>query len=176
MLSTILLTRTRHSETLVSRICNKAFGPLLLTAIILTSNVKCAEWKGIKPLSSRREDVIKLLGKGKLERPDQSVYQFKNERVSFQYSTGSCGDGQNAWDVPVGTVTSIWVEPTALRLSDVKLRITDYKKERDPEVNYVYYLVDEIRGSKYTVDDSSNLITMIEYFPTLAEQGFRCRD
>jgi len=118
--------------------------------------------------------VLKLLGKPKIDRSDLSSYQFENERVSFAYSTGPCGLGQNAWNVPIGAVTGIWVEPTQLRLSDVKLRMTDYKKEGDAHVSYVYYLIDEVHGSKYTVDGSSNLITMIEYLPTLDERKFRC--
>ena len=175
MLSIFMNTGTGSSETRVSRLCHKAFGVSLITVMILIATVKAAQWRDIKPLTSTREDVIKLLGKGKIDRPDVSVYQFEKERVSFEYSTGPCGDGQNAWNVPVGTVTSIWVEPAQLRLSDVKLRMTDYKKKRDPHVMYIYYLVDEIRGSKYTVDENSNLVTMIEYLPTLCEHKFRCK-
>lgn len=176
MLSIFLNTGTQHSETRVFRLCNKALGASLLIVMLLTGTVKSAQWRDVKPLTSTREDVIKLLGKGKIDRPDLSVYQFENERVSFEYSTGACGEGQNAWNVPNGTVTSIWVEPvTQLKLSDVKLRMTDYKKEQDPHVMYIYYLVDEIRGSKYTVDEGSNSITMIEYFPTLDERRFRCK-
>ena len=52
--------------------------------------------------------------------------------------------------------------------------MSDYKREEDAHVSYVYYLVDEIHGRKYTVDGSSNSVRMIEYLPTFEERKLRC--
>jgi hypothetical protein len=143
--------------------------------MILTTTVKSAQWRNLKPLISTRDDVVKLLGKPKVDRPDFTFYQFESERVSFEFSTGPCGVQQNVWNVPVGTITKIWVEPTTeLKLSDLKLQISDYKKEQDKHVLNIYYFIDEIRGSRYGVDVSSNLVTMIEYYPSLDQRKLRC--
>jgi hypothetical protein len=167
---------TQRSETLASRIYNKWFGPLLLVLLVLTPMAKAAQWRDFKPLRSTREDVLKELGKPKIDRADYSLYQFQNERVSFEYSMGGCGTAQNGWKVPRGTVTRIWVEPTTqLPFADSSLDKTKYKKERDSHVLYVYYFTDEREGIRYTVDDSAGSITMIEYFPTHCENKLRCQ-
>jgi hypothetical protein len=180
MLSIILNIGAQRSKTLASHLSNRAFGASILTVLILTSPVKSAQWRDIKPLRSTRNEVVKLLGKPKIDRPDYALYILGSERVSFEYSTGPCEVGQNVWKVSIGTVTRIWVEPTTqLPLSDVKLRMSDYKREMDTHVMYIYYLIDEylideIRGIRYTVDGSSNLVTLIEYYPALDDHKYHC--
>lgn len=146
-----------------------------LFILVFAVPLKGKEWRGIKPLHSTREDVERLLGSPTGSKSDTSFYQFEKERVSFEYSTGYCGNG---WKVPLNTVVSIWVTPAAhqLKLKDLKLNLKLYTKVRDQHVQWILHYKNEREGVRFEVDTNSGEVTLIEYFAARADKRLRCRN
>jgi hypothetical protein len=151
--------------------------PLLL---VLTSiaHPQANSWQGIVPLHSTRIDVEKILGPPRPESKglDASTYKTGGEKVFVLYSTGPCNaKPSNGWNVPRGTVIEVSVEPNVKpKLSDFKLDLSKFKKNRDPEVlDYTYY-TDDGNGISITVNTVEGVVVSINYWPTSKENYLRC--
>lgn len=152
---------------------------IILSLILLTqvTHTQAKEWRDIVPLHSTRADVERLLGPPTIDRSDTTIYEFKTERVYFDYSKDSCAIDPKSWKVPRNTVIRIWVEPKTnqLTFSDLKLDIVKYKKNQDEHVLYVFHYIDETEGVRYEVDESSGLVTLIDHFAAARDQELRCQ-
>ena len=143
----------------------------LLLLMFLVPTVGAKEWRGITPLKSTRADVERLLGK-----PNQlGRYEIQNERVSITYSEGPCNGafGSLAKDnceclVAKDTVLKIAVTfDSSVKVS--KLRINKKRYERtavepayQPTATYADFTV----GVVYTIRDSEDVVTNIDYLPS----------
>lgn len=110
---------------------------MLFTAVSLSQG---KEWRGIKPLQSTREDVIRLLGYS--NEPCGCAYDLGDETVSIAYSTGPCEKGMpGGWNVLRDTVISIHVNKIARPfLADLHVNEKEYEKVVDPLViGNIYY-------------------------------------
>jgi hypothetical protein len=147
---------------------------ILLIVLITVTPSQAKEWRGIVPLHSTRADVERLLGPPSTDRSEITFYDFEKEEVAFHYAKGPCGVKASGWNVPRDTVTSIWVTPNLLKLADLKLDESKYKKERDNHVQYIVNYINEAEGISYQVDTSDGVITLIKYFPAAKEDHLRC--
>jgi hypothetical protein len=154
----------------------KFFAPFLLALLYLYPSSTFGQWHGVVPLQSNRDDVLARLGKPTIERPGYTVHLLDGEKVSIQYTVAPCRSGKTEWNVPTGTVIRIWVKPrTPVRLEDLKIKQSLYKRENDPELLHMYYLISDEEGAKYSVDDSAGIVTMMEYFPSRPFENLKCR-
>jgi hypothetical protein len=136
-------------------------------------------WRGIAPLHSTRADVERLLGPPSTDSSDTTFYEFQKEAVSFHYAKGPCGVESSGWNVPRGTVISIRVRPrpNLLRLSDLKLDESKYKKETNGHVRNIVSFINVEEGISYDVDTSADgMVTAVEYSPTAKDAYLRCPD
>jgi hypothetical protein len=129
------------------------------------------EWRGITPLRSTRADVERLLGPPESE--SGSVYVTEGERVSVTYSRRPCDYG---WRVPPDTVVSFFVHPKRPpKLSDLKLDEKKYERRRSYHVETIHYYIDLEAGINYTVESPGELVTGVEYYPSLGDEAPRCQ-
>ena len=147
--------------------------PILL---LIWQNSVAKEWRGIVPLKSTRTDVERQFGK-----PDKwGNYEFKNERVSFDYGNGPCkglyltpGEDNCKCLADEDAVMSIFVEPTVKRkISELKL---DMKRFRRTPINpfpYTFEYDNVTEGITYTVDEQENEIMHVTYYPSQVD----CQD
>lgn len=128
-------------------------------------------WKGIRPLNSTREDVIRLLGHS--ANSCECVYHFGDEIVSIVYSSGPCEKGMAGWNVSPNTVVSVIVTPRVrLAFNDLNIDETKYRQVKDPLVLGNVYYTNEEEG--ITISTYKGDVTRFEYGPKSAEGHLRC--
>ena len=136
------------------------FLALMITAI----NVRAEAWRGIVPLKSTRADVERLLGTpGKHGR-----YQFDKERAYIEYAgTGPCAKNNVCLcKVSEDTVISIYVElEVEMSFSALKLNKKDYRKLISRRDRTIATYSNKEKGIIYTVDETNDDVTTIEYIP-----------
>lgn len=170
-------TGVQPSKMLASQAYSKAVIAGFIILLVAASSTRAKEWRGIVPLHSTRADVELLLGPPTIDRSDGAFYQLKSERVSIDYSTGPCGVEPSRWNVPLDTVINIWVtpKPHSLRLADLKLNESKFKKETNDHVWHVVSYVNEAEGISYQVDTSADgMVTLIKYVPAAKDEHLRC--
>ena len=134
----------------------------------LCSVTQGKEWRGIVPLKSSRSEVERRFGL-----PDKwGYYNFKDERVSIEYSDGPCqgyyvalGRDNCKCLVPRDTVMSIFSESTSNRsFSELKLDLARFSKTAIAPHPHTFEYSDPREGIDYEVDESENRILNITYY------------
>lgn len=151
---------------------------LLLPACVLLSAVvtsQAKEWRGIVPAHSTRADVVRLLGNPNAE---YGRYDLGDELAVIFYARHPCSEGAEL-NVPPDTVTSITVYPQkTLRLADLQLDLSKFKKLGDSYAGGRTVYQDEEEGIRYAVfedDGSANGKVMeIYYQPAKKDAHLRC--
>jgi hypothetical protein len=143
---------------------------MLFTAVSLSQG---KEWRGIKPLQSTREDVIRLLGHS--DEPCACLYDFGDEIASIEYSTGPCEKGMGGWNLPRNIVISVDVTIRAQPLlADLHIDEKKYEKVVDPHVLGNVYYTDKEEG--ITIATYEGRVNRIEYTPSAKDAHLRCAD
>ena len=63
---------------------------LVLASVVTTQQVAAEEWRGIKPLSSTRADVVRVFGKCS-DKEERCEFMLENEVISIDFAkTGNC--------------------------------------------------------------------------------------
>lgn len=149
---------------------NLLWGASLL--LILSGIVPGKEWRGIVPLHSTRDDVIRLFGVS--SDGGAYAYTFENEQVFFHYQTqdSECGKIWGRWNVPLDTVLGLTIYPKIKALfTDLKLDMSKFKKNKI-HLPGMYRYVNEEEGISYAVDDG--VAAQIDYFPAAADKRLAC--
>ena len=130
----------------------------VITALAMATLSQAKEWRGIVPLRSTRDDVIRLLGPTRDTNDLRSIYHLEKEEVYIVFSSKNFCDADTK-KVPLGTVLLIQITPsTKPPLTDFQV---DKKKFRrfDPSsqsTEFQGYIDDDeglmIRGHKELVD------------------------
>lgn len=129
----------------------------VFAALAMATLSQAKEWRGIVPLHSTRDDVIRLLGPTRDTNDLRSIYHLEKEEVYIVFSSKNFCDADTK-KVPLGTVLLIQITPsTKLPLTHFQV---DKKKFRrfDPSQSTEFqgYIDDEeglmIRGHKELVD------------------------
>ena len=162
---------------LAFRILNRAIILSIIGLLAQSNSTQAKEWRGIVPLHSTRTDVERLLGPPTIDRSDTTIHELKTERVYFDYSKDSCALELDACKVPRDTVIRIVVEPKAsqVRFTDLKLDMAKYQKSQHEHVLYIFYYLNETEGLRYEVDESSGLVTLVNYFSAEKDRELLCQ-
>lgn len=129
-------------------------------------------WQGIIPLRSTRADVERLLGRS--ADSCQCIYRTEHEIVSVEYARRSCKDDPQGWNVPVDTVLQISVVPKGeLRLTDLKIDMTTYKRTEDTELPGRYYYFSGEEGI-LIIALKDGLVGSVSFQPTKDDNNLRC--
>jgi hypothetical protein len=130
-------------------------------------------------LHSTREDVERLIGPA--YDATKSLYKSNLENISIRYSEGPC-IGSTGWKVSVDTVLDITIYPQPygrIRLADLDIDRGRFKKEDDPEIPNIYYLINEKDGITIYVSKDQVIgedrVTGFNYKPTAKDKGLRCK-
>jgi len=128
------------------------------------------EWRGIIPLHSTRQDVIRTLGPG-----DNSgnLYNLSDAVVSISYSAGTCEQG-GTWNVPRDTVQTISISPRRVNgIAELQLNLGDYEIIADRHLPGILYYNNAKEGVHITTD--ANIVRNIVYLPAANESHLRCK-
>ena len=126
------------------------------------------EWRGIFPLHSTRQDVVRILGRPN----DSGLYNLSDAVVLVSYSTGTCKEGV-IWNVPRDTVLSISVSPReALEISDLSLNLSQYQVVADKHLSGILYYNNAEEGVHITTDRQT--VRRIDYLPPAKDEYLRC--
>jgi hypothetical protein len=143
---------------------------------LATTLTQASEWRGIRPLYSKRPDVERILGKADDPSKEHSlVYKTEKEVVIIDYADGLlCKAGSStAWRVPRGTVVSITVSPrTPLPLSELHIDEKRYTKTLDLKRSDVVRYNNEEDGVGIVVYQGK--VQYINYFPSKKDEHLRC--
>jgi hypothetical protein len=146
----------------------------LLTLPSFQVDTNSRGWRGIVPLHSTRADVERLLGPGINE--CKCDYYSKNVNVFFLYSRGDCKSGQGAWDVPPDTVTriTVYAHHPSLKLTDLNLDGTRFKKRHDGHIEQIVSYVNEEDGLLIEVNEDIGIVMGFCYYPVREDKDLRC--
>jgi hypothetical protein len=154
------------------RFMKTLFKLLFLAAIILclsqSSNAK--DWRGLIPLHSTRDDVIRLLGPSPGGNDIRVTYSLEKEDVHIVFSSDEpyprCSSG-----VPKEAVLLIQITPkTKLRLSDLRIEPSKYRSF-DPssptDIGYVG-LIDDVDG--VVIQTFKGYVSLICYMANIEDR------
>jgi hypothetical protein len=126
------------------------------------------EWRGIIPLHSTRQDVIRILGLPN----DSGLYNLSDAVVLISYSTGMCKEG-GVWNVPRDTVLTISISPReALEISNLSLNFNRYQVVADKHLSGILYYNNAEEGVHITTDRQT--VRSIDYLPPAKDEYLRC--
>ena len=143
----------------------------LLLLMFLVSIVEAKEWRSITPLKSTRADVERLLGK-----PNElGRYEIQNERVTITYLEEPCNDALRA--LAKANCECLVVKDTVLKIAvtfDSPVKVSkmgiDKKKYERTAVDAAYRPTatysDFTAGVVYTIRESEDVVTNIDYLPS----------
>ena len=148
---------------------------LILTVLFMLSTSRIAsakEWRGIVPLYSTRNDVERLLGISPTG--GGYGYEFKNERVFFQYQypDSQCGKKWGRWNVQINTVLGVSVHPKSKNMFiDLGLDLSKFVRlESCSPGGYSYY--NAMEGITYSTEEG--FIGESYYGPTVKDEFLLC--
>ena len=128
------------------------------------------EWRGIIPLHSTRQDVIRILGPAE---NSGDVYNLSEAVVLISYSADTCEQG-GTWNVPRDTVQTISVSPKKVISTDeLHLTLSDYEITPDRQLPGILYYNNAKEGVHITTD--RNIVRNIFYLPAANESHLRCK-
>jgi uncharacterized metal-binding protein len=141
----------------------------LVVLMFLASEISAKEWRGIIPLKSTRADVERLLGK-----PNQlGRHDIQNERASIWYSEGPC---ESNYGLAKANCECLVAKDTVLRIgitldSPVKVSKLGIDKKKYQRTSIHAYrrtatYSDFTEGIVYTIRESDNTVTNIDYLPS----------
>jgi hypothetical protein len=149
----------------------------LVLAAVITLTVSpygaAKDWRGIVPLKSTKADVERLFGPPTGTLP---TYYLPENTVYFSYAECGCGETcqNNNWNVPPGTVTSIYVGlKGVVKLADLKLDLTRFQEwpgDYDVPGSFVY--VDKEEG--FAVEGGGEFASALIYMPGAKDDRLRC--
>jgi hypothetical protein len=137
---------------------------------LFSGGVVAKEWRGIVPLKSTREDVLRLLGPPKQQTEAAYYYALADELVLIWVQHQACDQCGLGWKVPVGTVTSIGVIPRSVK-GKSKPADLDGFTVRVEHAGFVYYF-NESKG--LTVETLNGQVTSLQYRPEGEQANLEC--
>jgi hypothetical protein len=127
------------------------------------------EWRGITPLHSTRQDVVRILGQAE---DSGNLYNLAEAVVLISYSTGTCQQG-GIWNVPRDTVERISVSPKkTFSISELQLKLKNYEIVADKHLPGIVYYNNADEGIH--IQTYENNVTSIDYLPAANDGHLRC--
>lgn len=140
------------------------------TLIVVVPVSYSKEWRGIVPLHSTRQDVIRILGPAE---NSGDLYNLSEAVVLISYSAGTCEQG-GTWNVPRDTVQTISISPRkVIRIAELQLNLSDYEIIDDRHLPGIHYYNNAKEGVHITTD--GNIVRNILYLPGANDSHLRCK-
>ena len=147
-------------------------GFCLLTLLGLVTSCYAKEWRGIVPMRSTRDDVVRILGAAAKDDKTRAAYNLDKEEVLILYS-GISFCGPETTGIPNATVLLIQVKPREKTLINTlqlnKKNLREFAASADDPT--WKGLIDEDDG--IMVRSFKDQIDTMFYLPTSADRG-RC--
>lgn len=164
---------TESYPCLYLRIMLKNLIFFLIFSFAFVSLSQAKEYRGIKPLYSNKEDVVRFLGKPTKEYDGRYYYKLENEEVIVRFSNGECDDFGFSWNAPSGNVLSIGVLPIKrFPLAELKINEKDFKTFPSGRHLGFDYLQNEQEG--FEIETFDNFVTALKYEPEQKDSDKRC--
>lgn len=145
----------------------------LIFCFALVSSSQAKEYRGIKPLYSNKEDVIRILGKPTKEYDGRYYYKLESEEVIVWFSDGKCDEFGFSWNAPSGNVLSIGVLPVKrFPLAELKINEKDFITYPLRRHLGFDYLQNEQEG--FEIETFDNFVTALKYEPEEKDSEKRC--
>ena len=148
-------------------ICYLVIG--LLTGLGSANSSVAKDWRGIKPLSSTRADVERLLGAPQQSSAHAFFYSLPNEIVVVRFQSGPCDEFGLGWKVPANTVIEVGVIPKEKHRKEKFLDGSEFKVYK-AEAGFLYYW----DQNGMSVETFEGIVTVLDYAPTAQEEVRRC--
>ena len=147
-------------------------GFCLLTILGIVTSCYAKEWRGIVPLRSTRDDVVRILGAPAEANETRAAYHLEKENVLIIFSGGRFCDPKTT-GIPLATVLLIQVTPREKPHLDTLQLDKKNSREFRPSSQDASWkgFIDEPEG--LMVRSFKNDIDTIFYLPTSADRG-RC--
>lgn len=142
--------------------------------IVLASISRGQGWRGISPLHSTREDVVRLLGPP--TEPNGITHNLKTERVTVYYSDLGCASGwPYGWNVPAGVVIKILVYPqTKITLPELNIDLKKLTESANVRLGGADYTNEEDGISIGIKTDG--YVEVVQYEPAAKDRHLLCPD
>ena len=135
--------------------------------LMLATNASAKAWRSITPLKSTRADVERLLGKPN----DLGRYEIENDRAYIFYSEGQCS--QDYQNLAQGKCECLVAKDTVLRITvtlenaiEIPIDKRRFTKTALRSNTPISAYSDLNEGIVYTVRDSDETVTAIDYWPS----------
>lgn len=148
---------------------------LFCLVIMMVTRASAQEWRKIKPLTSTRGEVERLLGPN--SKSSYGVdYDLKDGILSIEYSSGPCTkERKGGWNVPEGVVISLNFSPKKKQTeSALKLNRRKFRRVIDTHTGRNVYYINDKDGIMYEIQQG--LVDSIEYFPPKRYDHLYCGD
>lgn len=145
---------------------------LIAIALFVTGNAFAKPWRDIIPLHSTRADVERIL-KVQSTGTGYDSFIIDGYLVEIRYVMKSCDQaGEQMWNVPVGTVTSVWVTPKGkMSFSELDLDLSRFKVSYT-DVSEVLIYTDDKEGFK--IEAGNDRISIMYFYGTDKDHKLKC--
>jgi hypothetical protein len=156
----------------------KVFMGIAFTSLLLVGFQKQIEWRSLVPLVTTRNEVEAELGAPSSGKEYIFIYDTLDERITVWYggaktsATDTC-----SWNIPNETVFNFLLAPKKkVRLTDMKIDLTKYQKQKALEMVRDYYYYNENEGITITtrVTDGEEILLSIQRGPNAAQKKTYC--
>jgi hypothetical protein len=146
----------------------------LFLVLTLAATGEAKEWRDIVPLRSTRKDVDRLLGAPTRQTPSDAHYDVKDGGVFVTFSEGDCNKWPTGYDVPAGTVESLYFYPVKdVPLSELKLDKGRFREFLD--VHYrILHFIDDAAGFSIVALEHDKKVREFVYYPPAKEEHLQC--
>jgi hypothetical protein len=138
--------------------------------LVFSGVVGAKEWRGIVPLKSTREDVVRLLGSPTQQTEASYYYRLAEELAVIWFQPQPCDQCGLGWKVPVGTVTTIGVIPRSAGGKRKPANLDGFKVQAE-NAGFVYYVHE---SSGLTIETFNEQVTSLNYAPEAKDASLEC--
>ena len=159
---------------------NKLCAIILINMVAVAVQNQQVEWHSFVPLVTTRTEVEANLGAPTAGKEFIFVYDTTDQRVTVWFGGAKTAKGEVCrWDVPNETVFKFVLAPKkVVRLSELRIDLTKFQRQKAPEMVQDYYYYNEIEGVTITTRmvEGEELLLNIERGPdSVQRKKFCCR-
>jgi hypothetical protein len=155
-----------------------AFFITLMSAVVFVQ--KSRNWRDIVPLVTKRAEVEALLGHPTRGSGFILSYDTQDERITIWYGGAKpAKDDLCKWNVNADTVFSFIVAPKKKQLlSQLGLNLTEFEKQKDREIEGVFYYFNKKDGITVLTRtvECEETVEGVHYSPRLIDRQKYCPD
>lgn len=157
----------------------KKFIAIAFTGLLLVGfQKKQVDWRSIVPLLTTRNEVEAQLGVPSSGKEFVWIYDTTEERITVWYGGGKSSEADGCkWDIRKDTVFNFLLAPKRkTRLVDMNIDLSNFHKQKAPEMVCDYYYYNENEGITITtrMSEGEEILLSIERGPNAAQRKTYC--